>query len=152
MVGQLGSEGAAHFYGVELLDDDPNLWGIEFPSVAEREPAVAEKDISRVQIEWHDKAAVCVVMAAAGYPGDYPRGDEIHGLDDAAKIQDLFVFHAGTALDKDKFVTNGGRVLGVTALGSTVKEAIDRAYQGVSLISWRGAHYRKDIGKKALAR
>ena len=114
--------------------------------------AVAEKDISRVQIEWHDKAAVCVVMAGAGYPGDYPRGDEIHGLDDAAKIQDLFVFHAGTALDKDKFVTNGGRVLGVTALGSTVKEAIDRAYQGVSLISWRGAHYRKDIGKKALAR
>ncbi|ABQ27995.1 phosphoribosylamine--glycine ligase [Geotalea uraniireducens] len=114
--------------------------------------AVAEKDISRVQIEWHDKAAVCVVMAAEGYPGDYPRGDEIHGLDDAAKIQDLFVFHAGTALDKDKFVTNGGRVLGVTALGPTVKEAIDRAYQGVSLISWRGAHYRKDIGKKALAR
>lgn len=114
--------------------------------------AVAEKDISRVKIEWHDKAAVCVVMAAEGYPGDYHRGDEIHGLDDAAKIQDLFVFHAGTALDKDKFVTNGGRVLGVTALGPTVKEAIDRAYQGVSLISWRGAHYRKDIGKKALAR
>lgn len=114
--------------------------------------AVAEKDISRVKIEWHDKAAVCVVITAEGYPGDYPRGDEIHGLDDAAKIQDLFVFHAGTALDKDKFVTNGGRVLGVTALGPTVKEAIDRAYQGVSLISWRGAHYRKDIGKKALAR
>ena len=114
--------------------------------------AVAEKDISQVEIEWHDKAAVCVVMAAEGYPGDYPRGDEICGLDEAAKIGDLFVFHAGTALAKGRFVTNGGRVLGVTALGGTVKEAIERAYQGVSLISWRGVHYRKDIGKRALAR
>lgn len=113
--------------------------------------AVAEKDISNVQIEWHDKAAVCVVMAAQDYPGDYAKGDVITGLD-VANADDLFVFHAGTALDNARLVTNGGRVLGVTALGSTVKEAIDRAYSGVSAISWRGVHYRKDIGRKALSR
>lgn len=111
--------------------------------------AVAEKDISNVQIEWHDKAAVCVVMAAQNYPGDYAKGDVITGLD-VANADDLFVFHAGTALDNGRLITNGGRVLGVTALGSTVKEAIERAYSGVSTISWRGVHYRKDIGRKAL--
>ncbi|ACM19783.1 phosphoribosylamine--glycine ligase [Geotalea daltonii FRC-32] len=113
--------------------------------------AVAEKDISNVQIEWHDKAAVCVVMAAQDYPGDYAKGDVIRGLD-VANADDLFVFHAGTALDNGRLITNGGRVLGVTALGPTVKEAIDRAYSGVSAISWRGVHYRKDIGRKALSR
>ncbi len=91
--------------------------------------AVAEKDISNVQIEWHDKAAVCVVMAAQNYPGDYAKGDVITGLD-VANADDLFVFHAGTALDNGRLITNGGRVLGVTALGSTVKEAIERLIQG----------------------
>ena len=114
--------------------------------------AVAAGDISGVKIEWHDKAAVCVVMAAQGYPGEYPKGDEITGLEEAAKIEELVVFHAGTALADGKFVTNGGRVLGVTALGASVREAIDRAYQGASLISWNGVHYRKDIGQKALGR
>jgi phosphoribosylamine--glycine ligase len=113
--------------------------------------AVADKDISNVRIEWHDRAAVCVVMAAEGYPGDYPKGDVITGLD-GVNADDLYVFHAGTAMEEGRFVTNGGRVLGVTALGSTVKEAIDRAYGGVSAISWRGVHYRKDIGRKALGR
>jgi len=114
--------------------------------------ACAEGDISSVELEWHDKAAVCVVMAASGYPGDYPKGDKIAGLDQAAKIEDLFVFHAGTAEKDGRFVTNGGRVLGVTALGGTVKEAIERAYSGVAAISWNGVHYRTDIGKKALGR
>ena len=112
--------------------------------------AVAERDISAVRLEWHDQAAVCVVMAAGGYPGDYPKGDEIAGLDEAGSIDDLVVFHAGTALKEEKFVTSGGRVLGVTALGATVREAIDRAYRGVSLITWDGVQYRKDIGRKAL--
>ncbi len=114
--------------------------------------AIADGDISNVTIQWHDKAAVCVVMAAPGYPGDYRKGDVISGLDAAAEIPDLFVFHAGTAEREGQFVTNGGRVLGVTALGDTVQKAIDQAYQGVAAISWDGVHFRRDIGRKALAR
>jgi phosphoribosylamine--glycine ligase len=114
--------------------------------------AIADGDLSGVSIEWHDKAAVCVVMAAPGYPGDYRKGDTITGLDAAAEIPDLFVFHAGTAERDGEFVTNGGRVLGVTALGDTVQAAIDRAYEGVAAISWDGVHYRRDIGGKALGR
>jgi len=113
---------------------------------------VARGDLSDVTIEWHDKAAVCVVMAAGGYPGDYRKGDEIRGLDEAAAIDDLYVFHAGTAGKDGKVVTAGGRVLGVTGLGATVKEAIARAYQGVGRICWDGVHFRKDIGAKALNR
>lgn len=114
--------------------------------------AVADGDISSTDIEWHDKAAVCVVMAAEGYPGEYRKGDAIVGLGKAAEMDDLFVFHAGTVLRDGNCVTNGGRVLGVTALGVTVREAIDRAYAGVSIISWPGVHYRTDIGRKALGR
>ena len=114
--------------------------------------SVADKDASNVQIEWHDQSTVCVVMAAEGYPGDYPRGDKITGLEAAAEIPGLFVFHAGTTLKDGSFATNGGRVLGVTATGSTIREAIESAYQGVSRIAWRGAHFRKDIGSKALCR
>jgi len=114
--------------------------------------AVASGDISGMGIEWHDRAAVCVVMASEGYPGDYRKGDVIRGLEDAARLEDVFVFHAGTALKDGACLTNGGRVLGVTALGETVQAAIDRAYQAVHLISWDGAQYRTDIGKKALGR
>ncbi|MBT0653765.1 phosphoribosylamine--glycine ligase [Geomobilimonas luticola] len=114
--------------------------------------AVAEGDISRVAIEWHDQAAVCVVMASGGYPAEYRKGDAIQGLDAAARIPDVMVFHAGTAVRGEETVTSGGRVLGVTALGGTVREAIDRAYQGVAAISWDGVHFRKDIGSKALNR
>jgi phosphoribosylamine--glycine ligase len=114
--------------------------------------AVASGDISKVEIEWHDKAAVCVVMAAQGYPGDYRKGDEIAGLEKASELGDLFVFHAGTAMRDSKCVTNGGRVLGVTALGDTVKSAIGRVYDGVAAITWSGVHYRSDIGRKAIDR
>lgn len=114
--------------------------------------AVANGDLSRHTIEWHDRASVCVVMAAGGYPGDYARGDEIHGLDQAANLEDLFVFHAGTALKNGKVVTSGGRVLGVTALGDSVRAAIERAYEGVRCVTWSGVQFRKDIGKKALIR
>ncbi len=113
---------------------------------------VANGDIGGMEIEWHDRAAVCVVMAAEGYPSDYRKGDEISGLEDAASIDELVVFHAGTAVKEGKTVTAGGRVLGVTALGATVKEAIDRAYRGVAAITWKGVHYRRDIGGKALER
>ena len=114
--------------------------------------ATAEGDISAIRLEWHEKAAVCVVMAAGGYPGDYPKGDVISGLERAGTMEDLFVFHAGTAENNGRFVTNGGRILGVTALGATVQEAIARAYQGVGEITWKGVHYRTDIGGKALER
>jgi len=114
--------------------------------------ATARGDISAINLEWHDKAAVCVVMAAGGYPGDYRKGDVITGLDKAAAIEDLFVFHAGTASKDGAYSTNGGRVLGVTALGETVRDAIARAYQGVAAITWPGVQYRTDIGNKALGR
>ncbi len=114
--------------------------------------AVAQGDISGIRLEWHDDATVCVVMAAAGYPGDVVKGDVIVGLEQAAKLDGLMVFHAGTALKDGTCVTSGGRVLGVTARGVTVKEAIGRAYEGVSTISWQGVQYRTDIGHKALQR
>ena len=114
--------------------------------------AVADGDISGIDVEWHDMAAVCVVMAAAGYPGDYPKGDRISGLDTAGKIDDLFVFHAGTGKKNGDFITNGGRVLGVTGRGITVADAIKKAYEGVAAISWQGVQFRTDIGKKALER
>ena len=114
--------------------------------------AVAEGDISGVEIEWHDQATVCVVMASGGYPGDYRKGDVIRGLDRAAQIPDLVVFHAGTATRDGEFVTSGGRVLGVTGRGDTVQEAIEKAYEGVDAIRWEGVHFRTDIGRKALNR
>ena len=114
--------------------------------------AVACGDLSGIEIEWHDKAAVCVVLAAAGYPGDYQKGDLIEGLSEAGNLQDLVVFHAGTRSSGEEVVTSGGRVLGVTALGGTVQEAIEKAYRGVALISWPGMHYRRDIGAKAINR
>jgi len=112
--------------------------------------AIAAGDLGNLSIDWHDQAAVCVVMAAAGYPGNYGKGEEIHGLDTAATINDLFVFHAGTADQDGKVVTNGGRVLGVTGRGNSVQAAIAKAYEGVQAIRWNGAQYRTDIGKKAL--
>ena len=114
--------------------------------------AVATGDLSGVEIEWHDKAAVCVVMAAEGYPGDYRKGDVISGLDEAAELDGVYVFHAGTSLKDGRCVTNGGRVLGVTALGDTVQDAIARAYEGVGRITWPGVQFRRDIGKKAIGR
>jgi phosphoribosylamine--glycine ligase len=105
-----------------------------------------------MEIEWHAKAAVCVVMAAEGYPGDYRKGDAISGLDEAAQLDDVYVFHAGTSLKDSRCVTSGGRVLGVTALGNTVQDAINQAYQGVERITWPGVQFRTDIGKKALER
>jgi phosphoribosylamine--glycine ligase len=91
-------------------------------------------------------------MASGGYPADYEKGFPISGLEEAAAIEDLVVFHAGTALKDGRIVNSGGRVLGVTGLGRTVAEAIDKAYAGVEKISWQGVQYRRDIGQKALNR
>jgi phosphoribosylamine--glycine ligase len=114
--------------------------------------ATIDGNLAQQKIEWEDRASVCVVIASGGYPGPYEKGKVISGLQEAAKVRDTFVFHAGTTFKEGKVVTNGGRVLGVTALGSGIQEAIQRAYEAVAKISWEGAYYRKDIGQKALQR
>ena len=114
--------------------------------------ACARNDLQQDAIAWHDKAAVCVVLASGGYPAKYEKNLPISGLDEAAEIKDLMVFHAGTALKDGQIVNQGGRVLGVTGLGDTVKDAIDKAYAGVAVISWDKVHYRNDIGARALNR
>ncbi len=101
-------------------------------------------------IKWSDQAAVCVVMASSGYPGQYQKGKTITGLDKAARMGNVMVFHSGTNKQGSNIVTGGGRVLGVTALGDTIPQAIDEAYLGVDLIHWEGEYHRKDIGRKAL--
>jgi len=114
--------------------------------------ACARGDLAGIELEWFEQAAVCVVMASGGYPGDFAMGLPINGLEQAAAIDDLVVFHAGTAVQDGRVVTAGGRVLGVTGRGPTVADAIAKAYQGVNAITWDGAHCRTDIGKKALER
>jgi len=101
-------------------------------------------------LDWDSRACVCVVCAAGGYPGAYAQGKEISGLDAADKLADVVVFHAGTKKSAGKVLTSGGRVLGVTGLGATIKEAISKAYQAVEKIKFEGMQYRKDIGRKAL--
>lgn len=100
-------------------------------------------------LEWDPRPAVCVVMASAGYPGDYEKGKPIRGLDEAARIPDSKVFHAGTMQAGDQVLSDGGRVLGVTALGENLSQAKLRAYQAVKCIRWDGAWCRKDISDKA---
>lgn len=107
--------------------------------------AVIDERLDEIEIEWEDNAAVCVVMASGGYPVSYKKGYEITGLDN---VGDLTVFHAGTAIKDGKIVTNGGRVLGVTAVGNNLDEAIKNAYAGVNKISWTDEFHRSDIGIK----
>jgi phosphoribosylamine--glycine ligase len=113
---------------------------------------VIDGRLNEVAVEWAEGATVCVVMAAGGYPGSYEKGKVIDGLEGVKGEDDVFVFHAGTKISDDSIVTNGGRVLGVTALADSVKESIEKAYSAVEKISWDGVYYRNDIGKKALAR
>ena len=109
--------------------------------------AVAQEKLAEVDIQWDERACACVVMASGGYPGSYPKGLEIHGLDAEGQAQGVTVYHAGTKLEDGKFLTNGGRVLGVTALGDTLEEALDKAYAGVEKIAFTGAMFRRDIGR-----
>lgn len=110
--------------------------------------AVIDEKLSDLDIQWSDEACACVVMASGGYPGSYPKGIEINGLDSDGQVEGACVFHAGTTLENGVFKTAGGRVLGVTALGSDLKEALEKAYAGVKKITFEGAHYRTDIGNK----
>jgi phosphoribosylamine---glycine ligase len=108
--------------------------------------------IQGMELAWEDGPSVCVVMSSGGYPGSYPKGRVITGLTEAGRIEGVKVFHAGTRLQDNQVVTSGGRVLGVTAAGVDLKSAIATAYRAVDLISFEGAHFRRDIGHKALRR
>ncbi|MCA9094607.1 MAG: phosphoribosylamine--glycine ligase [Planctomycetaceae bacterium] len=112
--------------------------------------AAAEGKLDQLPpLEWDERPAVCVVMAAAGYPGEYEKGNAIRGIDEADRLTDSKVFHAGTLLREDEVLTDGGRVLGVTALGDDIVNAKLKAYQAVKCIRWDGAWCRKDISDKA---
>ena len=106
----------------------------------------------QTDVEWYNAAAACVVMASGGYPDPYQTGEIITGLADAAAIEGVNVFHAGTKQDGENIVTDGGRVLGVTATADGLHDAIQRAYQGVAAIQFANAHFRNDIGYRALER
>lgn len=111
--------------------------------------AINNETLSDLDIEWSDEACACVIMASGGYPKSYPKGIEIKGLE-KGQTQGVTVYHAGTAIKDDRLVTSGGRVLGVTALGENLEEALSKSYEAVGKISFENAHYRKDIGKRAL--
>lgn len=111
--------------------------------------AINNETLSDLDIEWDDRACTCVIMASGGYPKSYPKGIEISGLTNG-QLDGVTVYHAGTKLDGDSLVTSGGRVLGVTALGDSLQDALAKSYTGVEKIKFDGAHYRKDIGQKAL--
>jgi len=126
--------------------------------------AIADEKLSGVNVQWLDHAAACVVIASKGYPGKYEKGRVISGLADAGKMDgkmagkmagkmdNVVIFHSGTVFNNNEIVTNGGRVLGVTALGEDIKTARDRAYKAVEKIHFEDMHYRKDIADKALNR
>lgn len=114
--------------------------------------AIAEGRLGDIDIKWKKDPAVCVVLSSEGYPGDYRKGDEITGLDEAEAIDGVKVFHAGTSFDNNRIVTSGGRVLGVTATGTDVAAAKRKAYEAIGKISFKGMHFRKDIADRALNR
>jgi phosphoribosylamine--glycine ligase len=113
---------------------------------------VADGQLGDVRIEWTKEPAICVVLAAGGYPGEVETGKEVKGLAALKGVPDLHVFHAATAMRDGKVVTVGGRVLGVTAMGQNLDAAVQRAYDAAEKIHFDGMQYRKDIGQKALAR
>ncbi len=114
--------------------------------------AAAKGQLAGYEVTWSERAAITVVMAAKGYPGEYAKGSEIRGVEAAEAVIGVSVLHAGTVRDGDRWLANGGRVLGVTAQGADIREARDRAYQGVDAIDWPDGFYRRDIGWRALDR
>ncbi|HIM71692.1 MAG TPA: phosphoribosylamine--glycine ligase, partial [Alphaproteobacteria bacterium] len=113
--------------------------------------ATRDGELGHFALRWVSSAAVCVVMAAKGYPGDYEKGSEIRGLEKLDHMEDVMLFHAGTRLQDDRVISTGGRVLGVTALGSDVAEAQARAYRAIDVIDWPSGFCRRDIGWRAIA-
>ena len=150
------------YFGLMLTPDGPKV--IEFNSrfgdpetqvvlprlktdFAEIVEAVAKERLSELDIQWAGEAAACVILASGGYPGGYEKGKEIHGLDEKGQAEGVTVYHAGTKAEAGKFLTSGGRVLGVTALGKDLNGALEKAYGAVEKIGFEGSFYRKDIGK-----
>jgi phosphoribosylamine---glycine ligase len=114
--------------------------------------AACDSTLDKISVRWWDDAALTVVMAAKGYPGEFAKGSEIRGLDRAARVEGVEIFHAGTAIKNGKLVANGGRVLNVTARGKTIAEACSRAYETIDFIDWPEGFCRRDIGWRAIAR
>lgn len=113
--------------------------------------AIYNGKLADVDIKWKNECCSCVVMASGGYPQSYPKGIEMNGMDDKGQVDGVFVYHAGTKFADGKFLTNGGRVLGVTATGESLQAALDKSYNAVKKITFDGAHYRTDIGQRALS-
>lgn len=109
--------------------------------------AIINNKLNEIEIEWDERAAACIVMASGGYPKSYNKGHVINGIRSFDNEKDITVFSAGVSKENDNYYTNGGRVLGVTAIGSSLKEAVDLAYNGVNKIDFKDKHFRTDIGK-----
>ena len=154
------------YAGIMVTDDGPKVleFNVRFgdpetqailvrlnSDLADALAATADGRLSEIQLEWSVEPAVCVAMASGGYPGSYEKGRVITGIEDAEALGAV-VFHAGTARQGNTLVTAGGRVLGVTAKGVTIEEAIRNVYKSVDRIRWDGAYYRKDIAHRAIAR
>jgi phosphoribosylamine--glycine ligase len=134
---------------------DPETQVLMLRLMSDLVPALlASRDgqLKSFDLRWYADPALTVVMAAKGYPGEYARGSVIEGLDDAAKVEGVEIFHAGTKADGNRILANGGRVLNVSAIGKTVREAQARAYEAISRIRWPEGFYRHDIGWRAVER
>ena len=112
--------------------------------------ACVDGGLNHLDLRWSQDSAVTVILATKGYPDSYPKGSEIRGLDEAAKVQGVQIFHAGTKADGGRVLANGGRVLNVSAMAATVEEARDRAYRAVDLIDWPEGFCRRDIAWRAV--
>jgi phosphoribosylamine--glycine ligase len=138
-------------FNVRMGDPEtqPLLYALESDDFAEILLSAAKGSLGSAQLSWKQQSTACVVLASGGYPGTYKRGLPITGLDEA-QAGGATVFHAGTMLREGRPVTAGGRVLGVTASGDTLADALKNTYSAVEKIHFEGCHYRRDIGKKAL--
>jgi phosphoribosylamine--glycine ligase len=113
--------------------------------------ATLKGELSQMETEWERRYGVCVVVSSGGYPMGYEKGKRIYGLADLEAMEDVQVFHAGTKQTEGEFITSGGRVLGVTGLGTTLDEAIQKSYQAVARLDFEKMYYRKDIGSKGIS-
>ncbi|MGZ5917589.1 MAG: phosphoribosylamine--glycine ligase, partial [Methyloceanibacter sp.] len=152
--GLMIKDGAARLIEYNVRFGDPEAQVLMLRLKSDLLPAllaVADGELSDLALDWHEDAALCVVMAAAGYPGSYEKGTDIKGLDKAGADPDVQIFHAGTKRDGARIVADGGRVLGVTARGKDIREVQARAYAAVDKIDWPGGFCRRDIGWRAVS-
>jgi len=110
--------------------------------------AIISEKLSEIQIEWDANACACIIVASGGYPGSYQKNLPIYGLNENGQLEGVSVYHSGTKATENGFVTNGGRVLGVTAVGDTREQALKTAYHAVNDIKFENAYYRTDIGSR----